>query len=490
MDDFVRLLHTGKSFSPTAVCGEKYITLMNCADGVNSKRNNGLIRLLFFLTTILIIIPISTYPQNNVTSDSIKTFTLEQCIEYALQHQPSLNQSIINQSIARTSNAISLSGWLPQLSLTGNLIHFNQLPTSLVASPTGGGPLIPTREGMSNTFIPEITASETIFDPQLLSAALKAHLFVRQAEQATDSTKIFIVSTVSKSFYNLLMILDQINVLKEDTARLGRTVTDTREQFDEGIVDETDYQQAVITLNNSDAQLEQQTENVIPAYAALKQIMGYPQDKQFNVSFDTTKMDQEIAYDTSKQLQYEKRIEFQQLVTAQKLQHQQTVYDALAFLPSVSVFYTYYDEYESGTYSDLFKSRYPYSDIGLSFNLPIFTGFSRIENLHESSLQEDVLDLSGISLKSQIYSEYTSALGNYKSNIYNWRIQKDNQVRAKKVFDVVQLQYEQGIVAYLNLIVAESNLITAEIGYVDALYQLLSSKIDLEKAMGDVPINY
>ena len=49
-----------------------------------------------------------------------------------------------------------------------------------------------------------------------------------------------------------------------------------------------------------------------------------------------------------------------------------------------------------------FKNVYPYSTIGLSFNLTIFTGFSRIESIHESSLEEDVLDLSEISLKSQI----------------------------------------------------------------------------------------
>jgi outer membrane protein TolC len=390
----------------------------------------------------------------------------------------------------RTSNAIDLSGWLPQLGITGNLVHFNKLPVTLVANAMPGGPPVPTREGTSNTFIPEFYATETIFDPQLLSSALKASLNTKQAEQITDSTKIFVVSAVSKSFYNLLMTLDQINVLKEDTARLARTVEDTREQYNEGLVDETDYEQAVITLNNSDAQLKQQTENVASAYAALKQIMGYSPEKQFNVAFDTTRMEQEISIDTTAQLNYEKRIEFQELQTAKKLQHQQTVYDALSFLPTVSAFYTYYDEYESNTFPDLFRNNYPYSTIGLSFSLPIFTGFSRIENLHESSLQEDILDLSEISLKSQIYTEYSSALAGYRSNLYNWRLQKDNKIRARNVFDIVSLQYEQGIVAYLNLIVAESNLITAEIDYVDALYQLLSSKIDLEKAMGELPINY
>jgi outer membrane protein, multidrug efflux system len=55
---------------------------------------------------------------------------------------------------------------------------------------------------------------------------------------------------------------------------------------------------------------------------------------------------------------------------------------------------------------------------------------------------------------------------------------------AKRVYFVVTLQYKQGIVAYLNVITAESNLITSETSYINALYQVLSSKIDLQKAMG------
>jgi outer membrane protein TolC len=488
MDVVVRLLHTDKNFSLSEIRDGKQAKSMNCFPIVNSKLMKLRIMQLFFLTAILIFPTASSYSQNNLSSDSVNSFTLGDCIKYALKYQPALKQSIINQSIVRTSNAINLSGWLPQLSLSGSLVHYNQLPTSLVSN--SDGQTVQTHTGVTNTFIPEFSASETIFAPQLLSAALRAPLNIKQAEQITDSTKIFLVSAVSKSFYNLLLTLEQINVLEEDTARLGRTVEDTREQYIEGIVDETDYQQSVITLNNSKAQLMQQVQNVAPGYASLKKLMGYSPEKQFNVVFDTTKMEQEISFDTTKQLEYEKRIEYQQLQTVKKLQHQVTVYDELQFLPSVSAFYNYYFEYESNTYSDLFKNHFPYSTVGLSFNLPIFTGFSRLENLHESSLQEEVLDLSEASLKSQINVEYTTALANYKSSLYNWHLLKDNQTRAKNVFDIVLLQYEQGIVAYLNLIVAESNLITAEIGYTDALFQLLSSKIDLEKSMGVISVNY
>ena len=201
-----------------------------------------------------------------------------------------------------------------------------------------GGPPVETHTGVINTAIPVLSASQTIFNPQLLHAAKIAPLYIKQAEQITDSAKINIVSTVSKSFYNLLLTLEQIDVLKEDTARLGRNILDAYHQYVGGIVDETDYEQAIITLNNSKAQLKQQTENIVPEYAALKQLMGYPPEKHFNVVFDTTQMMQEISFDTTQLLQYEKRIEYQQLQTVKELQHQLTNYNKLSFLPTVLPF--------------------------------------------------------------------------------------------------------------------------------------------------------
>jgi outer membrane protein TolC len=439
---------------------------------------------------LAVLISVSAYSQNRVRPDSTQLFTLGECIRYALQHQPGLNQSIVNMAVARATNAINLSGWFPQLNLSGTMLHYNQLPTTITPNPVPGGPPIPVHTGVTNTAIPELSASQTIFEPQLYYAASSAQLLTKQAGQISDSIKIFTVSAVSKSFYNLLLTLEEINVLKEDTARLGRNIVDAHHQYVGGIVDETDYQQAVITLNNSKAQLKQQTENVAPEYAILKQLMGYPSEKNFSVTFDTAQMMREIYADTTARLRYENRIEFQQLQTEKELQHQQSVYNKLTFLPSFSVFYDYFYEYEGTTTTGMFKSAYPYSYVGVSLNFPIFTGFSRIEGIQRSELQEEALNWSELSLKSEIYTEYTLALANYKSNLYNLRLLDDNKSRARDVYRVVSLQYNQGVVAYLNLLVAESNLITAEIGYIDALFQLLSSKIDLEKAMGEIPAHY
>jgi len=463
-----------------------YIKLQSMLLKRGNPHNNIRNRRIFLLIPSLLCLSLFAHAQS---PDSSKSMTLDDCIDYAMQHEPSINQSLLSIKIAKATNSINLSGWLPQANVLGSATHYFQLPTTLEADSTGNGGLIPYHTGVSNTAIPQLAITQTIFNPQLLYAAKTAKLYIKEAEQVTDSSKIYIISSVTKSFYNLILTLQQINILKEDTARLNRNVKDTYHQFVGGIVDETDYEEAIISLNNSSAQLKQQIEDVIPQYAILKQTMGYPPEEQFNVAFDTLKLLQDIAFDTTEALQYEKRIEYQQLATARKLQHELTGYYRLAFLPTVSGFYNYYQEFESDKISTLFNTSYPYSNIGLTLNLPVFTGFSRLENVRKARLQEQLLDWAGVSLKSEMWTEYTTALGNYKYNMYNWKAQKDNVVRARNVYRIVTLQYKQGIVAYLNVIAAESYLITAEVGQATALFQLLSSKIDLEKALGDISYN-
>lgn len=434
---------------------------------------------------------ISISGQNKNGIDTIQYLNLDQCIVYALEHQPALMQSALEIAIAKKSNAISLSAWLPQINVQGNFTHYNQLPTIFsVNSANPAGPLIEGHSGIINTFLPQLAVSQTIFSPEVLNVARSAHLFVEQAQQSNDSSKINLIASVSKQFYSLLLTLEQMNVLEEDTARLAKNLRDAYHQNIGGIVDKTDYKEAYISLNNSKAQLKQAMESVRPQYSTLKQSMGFPPEKNFSVIFDTIQMMKEIVFDTTQQLQFENRIEYKQLETIKNLQQQAVKYYRSQYLPSISALYNYTYEYESNTYSNFLSQAYPYSFVGASITLPLFTGLRRKESIQKARLQEQQIDLAGVGLKSRIYSEYSTALANYKSNLYDLNVLRENVAMAKDVYKVVSLQYKQGVIAYLNVITAESDLISSEISYINALFQVLLSKVDLEKAMGNTLFKY
>ena len=87
-------------------------------------------------------------------------------------------------------------------------------------------------------------------------------------------------------------------------------------------------------------------------------------------------------------------------------------------------------------------------------------------------------------LRDSIQSEYTQALANYKSYLNDYYVQHDNLDLATDVYNTIYLQYKAGVKTYLDVIIAESDLRTSQVNYLNALYEVLSSKLDVEKALG------
>src|SRR5208337_3007523 len=114
----------------------------------------------FLVKMLLVIIPVfwsrifPSYSQAQHTHDSIQYFTLEQCIVYALEHQPSVIQAGLGIEIAHKTNTINLSTWLPQVGVNGTFTHYYQLPTSFVTNP--GGPNLKENVGIVNTLLPQL----------------------------------------------------------------------------------------------------------------------------------------------------------------------------------------------------------------------------------------------------------------------------------------------------------------------------------------------
>ena len=79
-------------------------------------------------------------------------------------------------------------------------------------------------------------------------------------------------------------------------------------------------------------------------------------------------------------------------------------------------------------------------------------------------------------------------MAGYKSNYTSYRLVRENVDLAKDVYKIVSLQYREGVKTYLDVIVAQSDLRTAELNYYNALFQMLASKIDLQKALGTLTV--
>ncbi|MEO6288755.1 MAG: TolC family protein, partial [Ginsengibacter sp.] len=259
-------------------------------------------------------------------------------------------------------------------------------------------------------------------------------------------------------------------------------------QYQSGIADKTDYKRATISLNNAKAQKKNGDENLKTSFAYLKELMGYPAYKDINLVYDTAQMANEFYLDTLQNANYANRIEFQLLETQKKLQQYNLQYYKWSFLPEVSAFGNYNLNFLNNKFSKLYNQSYPNSYAGILLSIPIFQGGKRLEQIKRAQLEIRQVDNSLKSLQNNINTQYVQALSSYKSNLYNYNSIKENLDLANEVYEIIRLQYRAGIKTYLEVINAETDLRTAQINYYNALYQLLSSKIDVAQSLGN--INY
>jgi len=409
------------------------------------------------------------------TTDTV--VTLKQCIGFALRNQPVLRQAEIDEQINERNIRISLADWLPQLNSSNEYLHYFKGSPVTSANPAVVSPI----DEYSSL---GLQASQVIYNNDVLLAAKSAKYSRLYYKQNTVSSQINVVSDVSKAFFDVLLSEKQLDILNEDIVRLQRSLKDAYNRYQAGVVDKTDYKQATISLNNSIATRKQTQEAIKSKTAYLKQIMGIGADKNLLLSYDSTRYVSEATIDTNQQLNYNNRIEYQLLQTSKSLQNLNVQYYRWSFLPSISAVGAYDLVYLNTKFSNLYSNDYPTLYAGVTLSFPIFTGTKRLQNLSKARLQVDRADLDIVNSQNTINTEYVQALSDYKSNYTNWQLLNQNVDLAKDVYKVVSLQYREGIKTYLDVIIAQSDLRTAELNYYNALFQLLSSKIDLEKALG------
>jgi outer membrane protein TolC len=435
------------------------------------------------LLLLLILYPSLMYPQGNDTT--LTEATLPNCIRYGLEHQPVIRASMIDEEITETTIKNKLADWYPQLNITANLQHYLKMPVTIfpdLNSTTGAKRELQT--GVRNYSTPQLALTQTIFNRDVLLASRTARDVRLQARQTTTSNKIDVVAAISKAFYDVLLTQQQIRVLDETITRLDRSLKDAYYQYQSGVADKIDYKRATISLNNAKADRKSAQEQLFARYAYLKQQMGYPAGQGLQLSFDTTHMEGEIAFDTLQRVQFENRIEYQQLQTQQRLLQANVKYNQWSYIPTLSAFGYYNLVYQNDRFSKLYNKSFPNSYIGLQFAWPLFQGGKRMWNIRQANLQLKRNDYEMADLKNNINTQYTQAMAAYKSTLGDFYAQKENLELATDVYNTLQLQYKSGIKTYLEVIIAETDLRTTQLNYYNSLYQVLSSKIDVEKALG------
>ncbi|MEO8174000.1 MAG: TolC family protein [Sediminibacterium sp.] len=433
-------------------------------------------RLLF---TCLILLGSSKSWSQTKPDSVLHDATLAGCVQYALTHQPAIQQALLDEAITEKQIQAKLADWYPQVNFNYNLQHNFELPVSYFS----GGYV---RNGTFNSSNIGLNVTQSIFNRDVLFASRTAEDIRLQTKQNTSFNKIDIAVNVSKAFYDVLLTQQQVSVLSQAITRLERSLKDAMSQYQSGIADKTDYKRATIALNNAKAQQKQSSDLIVAKIAYLKQLMGLADNAELKLQYDTSSMERDAMVDTGVILQYDNRIEYRILQTQQRLQQANIKYYKSSFVPTISAFGNYNMSYLNNDFGKTYSNGFGVSNLGLQLAMPIFQGNKRVLQIRQAELQYKRVEWDITSLKNRVNSQYVQALAVYKGNLSNYYSLRENVVLADDVYRTLDLQYRSGIKTYLDVIIAESDLRTTQLNYYNALFQLLQSKLDVQKALGNI----
>ncbi|TCJ12102.1 TolC family protein [Flaviaesturariibacter flavus] len=403
--------------------------------------------------------------------------SLDQCIRYALTHQPLIAGAATDEEITAANIRGRLADWYPQVGAAWSLQHNFQRPTSVF----NGSP-VPV--GTANSSTGQLYLNQALFNRDVLLALRSQGDLRLQARQATSARKIDLAVAVSKSFYDILTTQQQVRVTDENIARLQKSYNDAYQRYRSGVSDKTDYKRAQIALNNALA-LRRSNETALDGrIAVLRSLLGYPEGAPLAIAYDSARLERDIAFDTLQRPDAAQRIEFQQLSTQRRLQETALRYQRWSYLPAVSASAVYNLNYLNNQIGKLYADNFPNSYFGISAALPIFQGGRRKAAIRTAQLSLARTDFEIENVRNTVSSQFATALAAYQGQLANYRAIKENVQLARDVFEVLQLQYRAGIKTYFEVISAETDLHTAQINYFNALNAVLSAKVDAERALG------
>lgn len=431
---------------------------------------------------ILFFIPAILMAQEN------QKLTLDDLIQIAYQNQPVLRMTMIEREIIDNNVKSSLSGWLPQAGLEADYFRYFEQPVAIFPdfNNPGSGNVQEVRTGVPFNSNLNFFVNQSIVNNDLFRAKGQANYLRASAEQNLELVKIDLNVNTSKAFFEALLSQEEIRIREEDIQRQERQLKDARSLYEAGITDNIDYKRARIALQNSRSALFQAREQYQVSMARLKELAGISGAAQIELDYELNELIEQVQLDTLEGVDYGKRYESRYLMSQKSIQEAELAFSRRTFLPNIDAFFNYNIIYQTLDGSQLFNTAFPNSLAGFRMAFPIFQGGRRNYEIRAADLQLKQLEVAQEELQLQINREHQEALSAYKAYLYEWKIQEEIKDTAEEIYNTISLQYEEGVKNFLEVIQAETDLRTSRINYINALFRLMASKMDLLKARGEV----
>ncbi len=353
--------------------------------------------------------------------------------------------------------------------------------TETPSFPTGGG----IEVGRWNTYNAGVSASMPLVNAQLWKSLKISGKSVELAVEKARSSRLEMVTQVKQSYYAALLAKEALNVYKDVYANAVENFKQTEMRYNAQKASELEYTRAKSTVASAIPNVYNAESSVVLSLWQLKAVMGVELDQNIDVAGSLEDYTGEMALEngtdimnldhnsTMRQL----AIQADQLAETVKLQQ-------YAYIPSLALTFSYSLNAMTNDFKFSDYRWTPYSYVGLSLNIPIFSGGKRLNDVRQAKVQASELAIQVNDTERQLKIAIRQYLNTMETQMKSCAAAKEAVETAQKAYDIATKSYNVGRSTITELNDAQLSLTQAKLGESQSIYSYMVAKSSLEQVLG------
>ena len=462
------------------------------------------------------LMSIGAFAQETDTTQTATVITLDDALKIALSENASVR--VADMEIERTGYARkgTYASLFPQIDLTGSfqrtikkqVMYMDMDMSSFMGggdeagegdgtsdgagSETGSGEGAPSlggggiEVGRWNSYSAGVTAAMPIINAQLWKSIKLSAKDVELAGEKARSSRLDMVTQVKQAYYAVLLAKEALNVYKDVYDNAVRNFEQTRLRYNAQKASELDFTRAKSTVASAIPNVYNAESSVILALWQLKAVMGVDLDQNIDVAGTIGDYASEMTYDQT--LGDDISLEYNTTMRQLAIQAEQLAMNIkiqkFAYIPTLSANFAFL---ETAMTNDFKFSNYrwtPYSYVGLSLNIPVFSGGKRLNAGRQAKVQANQLGIQMDDTERQLKIGIRQYLNTMETQIKSFSAAEEAVNTAAKAYGIAEKSYNVGRSTITELNDAQLALTQARLGVSQTVYEFVVAKSNLEKIMG------
>ena len=427
-------------------------------------------RLLIKITVLVLACMPAAFGQD------VKTWTLDDCINYAVQNNITIKASVLTKQTAEVTLTQSKYSRFPSLNASASQNLNNGTSIDPITSNFVSQLVHSTSVGVS--------AQVTLFNGNYINNTIRQNeLLIKQNEFFVSEAKNSIILSVTQAYLQALYYKEGITVAQNAVASSQEQLSQINAQYKAGSVAGLDVANLQTQLSNDQYTLVTSKNSFRQQLITLKQLLELDPLVDFEIA--TPKLSEETMVVPNLKEVYESAVASMSEIKSAKLQTEVNNFDLkkakAGYLPTLSLNAGLYSGYTNTRDFDFFTQIHGnfYQSAGVSLTIPIFSKYANKAAVEKAKITIEQSKLTAQSTTKQLYLKIESAWQNAVSVQSEMQAAENLRNSSKLAYEMAEKKALLGSLNATDLLVSKNTYLTAEQKYLQTkfssalYYQLL-----------------